>query len=1207
MRKTILFLSLIVAMMMGTTHAQAYNFEISGTVSGAITGQPMANHTVNVLDSLSGVFLSGVTNANGFYSITMQVNGFTQPMYLVSTMGLCGPGDYYADVVFASPAGSATVNFTVCDSIVNSPSCNAEFSYSIDYGILMSPNQALVSFFDYSSANDTIIDWMWIFSDGQVSTQQSPDIAFTYASGLMTTINACLTITTNSGCSSTYCSDFILGDTLVNPNGCAAMFMANPVSNPAMGIAVYDFLNMSWGTSNIVAYFWEFGDGSTSTDMNPSHTYSNALIDTFNVCLTIVTADSCTSTYCDYVIAGGNTNPYCQADFYYFQDSSVSFSQYAYQFIDNSIGNVASYYWDFGNGITYNTPTVIHGFPGYGTYNVCLTIQTYDSCSHTTCYAVLVDSIQSGTCQAMFTYNNPTGTAGMFTDISITNTAVVSWEWNFGDGTVSFDQNPIHTYTAFGWYNVCLTILTTDSCSSTFCQDIYFVGGGSGNCQADYTWTNPISPNGNTQVVFTDNSMVPSGSTIISWLWDFGDGNTSTLQNPTHIYASAGMYFPCLAILTSDSCMSDFCNYVIVGDTLPNPDCQAMFYYGGSGTLLNQFTDASWANGTIIAWSWDFGDGTTSTDQNPIHTFATSGSYNVCLEITSDNGCVSSYCDMVYVNTTGGCNADFFYYTNNPTGMGLDFVFQDISQGNIISWMWDFGDSTISTLQNPTHTYAVAGLYDVCLTIETSDSCVSTSCLSVMAMDTIVSNCMAYFAYGGTGGAMLPGVFIDGSSASGNILDWNWDFGDGTMSSDQNPIHHYASAGYYNVCLTIFTDNNCTDTYCQTIFYDSTGVAMCQAAFTYAPAPTLLCPFNYQFVDVSYTTGNVISWMWDFGDGNTSTLQDPVNCYAAGGQYQATLTIMTDDSCTSSYTHIISVSGGATNYSLSGQVYANNMVVTNGVVLLMGVTGSIYTGTLTPNGAYYVTGLPQDTYIALAIPSFANYPNYVPTYHDSSLFWNVATEIVLVSDTAGIDIQLQDFSNTATGPGTIAGSILWAGTKTTNTYKDRLTASVEDVSVMLFDMSDNLLGYAQSDATGGFQFSNLAYGTYKLYVELTGHTTYPAIVTIDANNMIIDDIVFDIDAGTVYYSIDDLSISGDVKLYPNPVQNNLFVEFVLNSATDLKVSAFNTLGQEVLSEMHQLPSGAQNLTLDVSRLDNGIYFINLQAEGQESKVFRFVK
>ncbi|MEA3445306.1 MAG: T9SS type A sorting domain-containing protein, partial [Bacteroidota bacterium] len=199
---------------------------------------------------------------------------------------------------------------------------------------------------------------------------------------------------------------------------------------------------------------------------------------------------------------------------------------------------------------------------------------------------------------------------------------------------------------------------------------------------------------------------------------------------------------------------------------------------------------------------------------------------------------------------------------------------------------------------------------------------------------------------------------------------------------------------------------------------------------------------------------------------------------------------------------------------------------------------------------------------------------------------------------------------TTTGPCIIGGNIIWigGGTKNTNTYKNRMNPSVEDISVLLFDMNDNLLNFNHSDIDGNFEFNNLQYGTYKLIVELSGYITYPAIITVDANNEIVDDIVFDIDNGTVYYDVEEISAIGDgAKLYPNPAHNDLNIEFMLNKLSDVKISVLNALGQEIISVNQELSSGQQKINLDVSKLESGIYFINIEANGLDKKVLKFVK
>jgi len=158
------------------------------------------------------------------------------------------------------------------------------------------------------------------------------------------------------------------------------------------------------------------------------------------------------------------------------------------------------------------------------------------------------------------------------------------------------------------------------------------------SCQSSFSWNQtPLGP-----VFFTDQSTSSSGN-VNSWYWDFGDGNTSTLQNPNHTYANPGLYVACLTIGTTQGCQSTFCDSIQVTG---QGQCQAAFTYNVSGNTVN-FSDAS-TTSSPVNYSWSFGDGSGSGLQNPSHTYNSSGTYAVCLTIFDSLGnCQSTYCDSV--------------------------------------------------------------------------------------------------------------------------------------------------------------------------------------------------------------------------------------------------------------------------------------------------------------------------------------------------------------------------------------------------------------------------------------------------------------------------------------------------------------------------------------------------------------------------------
>lgn len=283
-----------------------------------------------------------------------------------------------------------------------------------------------------------------------------------------------------------------------------------------------------------------------------------------------------------------------------------------------------------------------------------------------------------------------------------------------------------------------------------------------------------------------------SANAPTSWTWDFGDTNTSTEQNPQHTFAATGTYNVCLTV--SNDAGSDMTCSAVEFVLAP----VAAFNFTDQGEGLVDFTDASTNNPT--SWAWDFGDGTTSTDQSPQYMFAASGTYNVCLTVSNDAGS-DMVCSSVEIVL-----APIAAFNSNGLGDGV-FDFSDASTNNPTSWLWDFGDGNTSTDQNPQHTYTTPGTYSVCLTAS-NDAGSDMVCVSLEIILAPVA------AFNLTDQGM--GIFDFTDASTNNPTSWLWDFGDGTTSTDQNPQHTFAEAGMYNVCLTS-TNSAGSNTECQEV------------------------------------------------------------------------------------------------------------------------------------------------------------------------------------------------------------------------------------------------------------------------------------------------------------------------------------------------------------------------------------------------------
>ncbi|MCB9197103.1 MAG: PKD domain-containing protein [Flavobacteriales bacterium] len=313
-----------------------------------------------------------------------------------------------------------------------------------------------------------------------------------------------------------------------------------------------------------------------------------------------------------------------------------------------------------------------------------------------------------------------------------------------GNAVGTSNLQPSTDYTSFtfslnGTYSYVLTVNDSlTNCMDTVMGVLHVNGLPGTNCNANFSTYND-SVGG---IYFTAPNQNGTG---YQYFWDFGDGNTSSLMNPYHLYNSTGTYTACLTVWNGTGCSDTVCS-VVTSYIVNQGSCDASAMLVDSAGFLYGIPNVYGAN---FSYYWTFGDGTSSTQPYPWHQYNAPGTYTVCLTVVdSIQGCSDNQCYYFTVANQTTCNANFYLFQDS-INQGVYYAW-NMATGNNLTYFWDFGDGTTSNLTYPIHTYASPGNYMLCLTVTGSNGCTSTYCDTLMVV--VKSN-------GTTLGVSAPGTF----------------------------------------------------------------------------------------------------------------------------------------------------------------------------------------------------------------------------------------------------------------------------------------------------------------------------------------------------------------------------------------------------------------------------------------------------------------
>jgi PKD repeat protein len=739
-----------------------------------------------------------------------------------------------------------------------------------------------------------------------------------------------------------------------------------------------------------------------------------------------------------------------------------------------------------------------------------------------------------------------------FTDQS--TGSITSWAWTFGDGGTSTSQNPSHTYTSAGSYSVTLTV-TGPGGSDDLTRTNYITVNPCVNPTANFVGS-PTTGDYPLNVSFTNQS---SGAT--SYSWNFGDGGTSTATSPSHTYTSAGTFT--VTLTATNACGSDQLvrtNYI----TVTTPPCNApVANFSGSPTsgvypLNVDFTDLSTNSPT--SWSWNFGDGGTSTSQNPSHTYTAAGTYTVTLTATnscgSDGETKSAY---ISVSEPSSDYATLPYSTGFESGSFDQYWFTQSSNSE--------GRILITTANTP-HSGAYhmtmddnlnGGLYaqnEAWLRLDlTGKSQVQLTFWWRDISDETHTQDGVFFS--SNGGSSFTKVYnlTNGTSAYQQVvLDLDQLAAGAGLSLNGTFVVKFQQYDNYSIA----TDGMAFDDI-SVVSMDVPPVAEFSANVTSGTAPLAV-----NFTDLS--ANNPTSWAWNFGDGGTSTAQNPSHTYTTAGSYTVTLT--------------------ATN--------------------AFGSDGETKTGYITVNPPGAWTVITFDDFES-GMGTYSDGGGDMVRYTGGTYAW---------SGSAAADIQ--DNSG-------VASSFYHTGTYNVSGYSEMevefyfIGVSMDGSENFWVQYFDGTTWQTVGNFVQGVDFVNNTFYVATVTISSSQYN-FPTNARLrfmcDASNNLDDVYIDDIEwrgmGGMSSLASVEPEIPDKFELsqnYPNPFNPTTTISFTLPTASDISLVVYNILGQQVTSLADGFyPPGQYDIVWDASEYSSGVYFYRLTQGGDiETKKMMLLK
>lgn len=530
--------------------------------------------------------------------------------------------------------------------------------------------------------------------------------------------------------------------------------------------------------------------------------------------------------------------------------------------INQSVFNSGSlnYFWDFGDGSQSQNPSPSKTYTVSGNYSITLITLASNGCRDT---ASQIHQVLPSPVAGFITENICLGDSASFTNTTLGTS--VAFQWSFGDGFFSIAPNPKHLYLSPAQHTVQLISTNTFGCADTVTNSISIFE----KPEADFDFSNLCLGNA---ITFINQSSISAGT--LNYNWDFGDGSQSIAVSPTKNFMTADTFSVQLIATSNQTCTDTSIQNVIIfenteADFLAVPVCL------GDSTLFINLGDTA-----ATQFLWNFGDGNFSINPQPSHLYAAEGLFAVQL-IASNAHCADTITKNIDVFAT-----PIAAFSSTDNCLGVPTVFQNqsaLSLGNM-NFNWSFGDSSFSSNPDPTHQYQQAGNFTATLSVVSEKGCTDTSFLNIH----IYEQPKADFEADNV--CLGDSIFFINLSQPASALQFIWNFGDGDTSQSINAQHLYIDDDNFTVRLLAESIEGCSDSVSKVVSVYPQPKADFTAVNSCFGAPT---PFTNQ----SQSFFSLVNYLWDFGDGNFSALENPTNNYDSIGIYRVSLKITNSMGC----------------------------------------------------------------------------------------------------------------------------------------------------------------------------------------------------------------------------------------------------------------------------------------------------------------------